>query len=143
MLLRPICAAMYAKYTDYMSDRIRPNTMPDEMKVELLRDLDGELSEMFAADAPPFPPVPEEEEEEEIETWPEANGWPETDPVLLMPFPHDGVYVKYLCAQIDLINMESDVYQNDMIVYNTAMADARAWWRRNHLPRRNHNWKVM
>lgn len=138
---------MTAKEAIAQADKIRPNTMPDDMKVELLRELDGELVEMFAADAPPFPPPepPEEpqEESEDVPTWPEASEWPEHDPVLLMPFPHDGVYIKYLCAQIDLFNMESDVYQNDMVVYNTAMADARAWWRRNHVPRRNPNWKVM
>lgn len=124
------------------ADAVRLNTMDEAQKVRLLRELDGELLEMFAADAPACPPV-ENDSEDAAEKWPSKNTWPEEDPELLMPFPHDGVYVRYLCAQIDLYNMEESRYQNDMEVYNTAMSEARAWWRRNHPPRRSGKWRMI
>ena len=121
--------------------------MPADQKAELLRKLDGQLTETFDADwKPPVPPddpvEPEEPAEEPKPVWPDPV-WPETDPELLMPFPHDDLYVAYLCAQIDFFNMEMDLYQNDMIVYNNAMSEARAWWRRHHIPWRSRNWRVM
>ena len=125
------------------ADELRLNTLSDEQKVDFLRRLDGELLEMFAADEKPLPVEEPAEDEEPTPQWPVDNVWPEEDPELLMPFPHDDIYPLYLCAQIDFYNMEEDRYQNDMAIFNTAMADARAWWRRNHRPWRRRNWRVM
>ena len=123
------------------ANELRLNTMSDEQKASLLREIDGELLEMFAADA--HPPVEPTEEEEPVEPgWPVVNTWPDEDPELLMPFPHDAAYIMYLCAQIDYYNMEIDLYQNDMTAYNAAMAAGRAWWRRHHRPWRSFNWRV-
>jgi len=136
---------MTAKNAIAQANDMRLNTMPDDQKAALLRELDGELLEMFAGDwKPPRPPAEEEPVEpvEEVPPWPVTNTWPEEDPVLLLPFPHDGVYVKYLCAKIDAYNMESDLQQIDTVEYNAVMAAARAWWRRNHRPWRNFNWRV-
>lgn len=123
------------------ANELRLNTMPDEQKAGLLRDLDGSLLEMFADDWKPPAPPPEPTEEEP--KWPVENTWPEEDPELLLPFPHEAVYILYLCAQIDYFNMEIDLYQNDMTAYNLAMGEARGWWRRHRRPWRNFNWRVM
>lgn len=104
------------------ADSLRDNTLPAEQKAAWLNKLDGEIAEMMGVDAP-------------------ENAWPE-DSELLMPREHDEVYVLYLVAMIDYYNQESTLYQNDMVVYNTAMSNARAWWRRHNCPERNGGWKV-
>lgn len=113
----------------------RLNTFGDEIKEAWLRGLDGQLLEMMQN--------AEDAQEHEAGTWPDAGLWPEEDPELLLPFPHDMVYVYYLVAQIDYNNQDIALYANDMTTYNAAMAEARAWWRRNHRPKDAGNWRVM
>ncbi|NCB34613.1 MAG: hypothetical protein EOM58_01065 [Clostridia bacterium] len=103
---------------------LRDNTLSDEQKAAWLFNLDGEVSEIVGEDAP-------------------ANSWPETDAELLMPAPHDDIYPLYLVAMIDYYNQESTLYANDMQVFNSAMNNARAWWRRHHRPDSKEYWKVM
>lgn len=106
----------------YAND-IRMNTLPDEQKARYLCDLDGEIAEMMGVEIP-------------------ENTWPEEDRELLMPRPHEYVYVYYLAAMSDIHNHESNLYVTDMEKYNTAMRDARAWWRRHHRPKSSGNWRV-
>ena len=69
------------------------------------------------------------------------NLWPE-DQALLMPAPHDNSYVWHLCAGIDLMNAETDLYANDKVVANSKASEAKAWWRRHNRPPHRGNWKV-
>ena len=87
------------------------------------RSLDGKLAETLGVDAP-------------------APSWPE-DAVLLVPPPCDNVYELYLCAMIDFADQETGLYANDMAVFNAAVREARAWWRRHDCPRQSGNWRVM
>ena len=103
---------------------LRDNTLTEEQKAAWLYNLDGEVSEIVGQDAP-------------------MNSWPETDAELLMPAPHDDIYPLYLVAMIDYYNQESTLYANDLQVFNSAMNNARAWWRRTHKPERDEYWKVM
>lgn len=64
------------------------------------------------------------------------------DKTLLLPQPYDEVYVLYLVAQIDYYNKETALYANDAAMYDMAMREAQAWWRRNHQPRAATNWVV-
>lgn len=57
------------------------------------------------------------------------------DTVLLAPYPYDDVYVKYLAAQIDIVNQEMQKYQNDMILFNAAYDTMTSWWNRNYMPK--------
>lgn len=93
------------------ADFLRPNAIDEELKAEWLVKFDGEMAEMMAVDVP------------------ELN-WPE-DQELLMPYPKDDIYPLYLMARIDLANEETALYQNDMIVANQAISEAKAWWYRN------------
>ncbi len=95
------------------ADALRPNTFEIEAKAACVIKLDRELAEMTGAGRREY-------------------DWPQEDPVLLMPAPHDGVYVLYLCCQIDLYNQETALYANDAAVYETALSEARAWWRRHN-----------
>lgn len=113
---------------------MRLNTMPDEAMEALLREWDGQLLEVMQLDA--------DSVEREEGSWPDKGVWPGTDPELLLPAPHELVYVYYLVAQIDYSNQEYEQYMNDMALYNAAMKDAMAWWRRNHRPKDRGNWRV-
>ena len=106
------------------ADALRMNTVSDEQKAEWVLDLDGQLAEMFGVSVP-------------------KNEWPEKDAVLLMPAPHEEIYQLYLICKIDYYNQEMSLYANDLVFYNAALAEAKAWYRRHHRPVCNRNWKVM
>ncbi len=99
------------------ADALRDNVIDESQKAEWVIALNAEISETLN-DLPSSMSYPADADEE-----------------LLMPFPYDDVYVKYLIAQIDYYNMESALYANDMVIYNTRMLEAKAWLRRhNHKP---------
>ena len=106
------------------ADALRMNTVSDEQKAAWVLYLDGQLAEMFGAEPP-------------------ANNWPEEDRILLMPSPHEEIYQLYLICKIDYYNQEMNMYANDLAFYNAALAEAKAWYRRNHRPLCKRNWRVM
>ena len=106
------------------ADGLRMNTVSQEQKAAWVLDLDGQLAEMFGA------PVAE-------------NKWPEEDAALLMPAPHEEVYQLYLICKIDYYNQEMELYANDRAVYEAAMQEAQACYRRTHRPGIRWKWRVM
>ena len=99
------------------ADALRPNTLDEEQKVKWVVELEGEIAEIERTDLP-------------------EDGWAEQDPVLLMPYPKDEIYVYYLMAKIDFANEEMQLYADDSVVANERITEAKAWWVRNHMPRR-------
>ena len=97
------------------ADEIRPNTVGDETKAGWVHDLDGDFAETLQVAVP-------------------RNNWPD-DRDLLMPHPADEVYPLYLCAMIDFAQQDMQQYQVDQAMYESARAQAAAWWRRTHRPR--------
>ncbi len=97
------------------ADALRLNTVSQEQKAAWVLDLDGQLAEMFGVAAP-------------------ENRWPEQDAVLLLPAPHEEVYQLYLICKIDYYNQETALYGNDLAFYQAALAEAKAWYRRGHVP---------
>ena len=53
---------------------------------------------------------------------------------LLVPAPHDEMYLRWMEAQIDYHNGEYDKYNNAIIMFNTAYEAYQAFYTRNHLP---------
>lgn len=53
---------------------------------------------------------------------------------LLVPVPHDEMYLRWLEAQIDYHNGEYDKYNNAIIMFNTAFEAYQAYYTRTHLP---------
>lgn len=106
------------------ADGLRLNAVPEAQKAAWVYELDGQLAEMMGGK-------------------PRENRWPEVDAELRMPRPHEEIYPLYLICKIDYYNQEMGLYANDMAVYNAAMAEAQAWWRRNHRPERQGNWRVL
>jgi len=114
---------MNARKAITRADGLRMNAIGDEQKYAWLYELDGKLAETIGAELPvnPFP----------------------NDGELLMPEPCDNIYELYLVAMIDYYNQETTLYANDMIVFNNALDEAKAWWRRNNRPAKNGNWRIM
>ena len=53
---------------------------------------------------------------------------------LLVPSPHDEMYLRWMEAQIDYHNGEYDKYNNAIIMFNTAYEAYQSFYTRNHLP---------
>ena len=56
---------------------------------------------------------------------------------LLVDFPHDDIYIKWLCAQIDYHNGEFDRYNNAMVMFNAGWQAFADWYNRAHMPRQD------
>lgn len=103
---------------------VKPHKYNDATLTRWLSELDGKVWEDLYAnypDAPDKPSLPYD-----------AVG--STPVSLLIPFPHEDVYIKYLCAQIDFHNAEFERYNNDMLMFNAqyqAFVDA---FTRSHMP---------
>lgn len=57
------------------------------------------------------------------------------DTVLLVPDPYSDVYIKWLEAQIDYVNGETNRYMNSMIMYNAAYSAFERFYNRTHMPK--------
>lgn len=110
------------------ADALRPNAIAEERKADWVYELEGRLAE--TRHAPPLGVVP-----------PPARAWP-ADSALAMPPPYDMIYERYLCAMIDLANEDTDLYSNDMAMFESTYKDAIAWWRRTHRPGPAMGWRV-
>ena len=53
---------------------------------------------------------------------------------LLIPYPYDDVYIKWLEAQIDYASGEYDKYNNSITMYNAAYAAFEKYYHRTHRP---------
>lgn len=114
---------MTVKETIKRADALRMNTVSEEQKAAWVSDLDGQLAEMFGIEPP-------------------ANNWPQ-DRELLLTAPHEEIYQLYLICKIDYYNQEMKMYANDLAFYKAALAEAQAWYRRQHRPTCHGNWRVM
>ena len=62
---------------------------------------------------------------------------PDTDPAtaLLIPAPFDEAYLRYMEAQIDAVNQDSEEAARSMAMYNVAYTTFADYWNRTHMPR--------
>lgn len=93
-------------------DRLYPNSVEYEDKIDMLSELDGRIFEESVGGREG---APESFEGYELAT-------PGTTE-LLAPFPYDDVYVKYLSMKIDLLNGDIVGYNNKALIFNTAYSD--------------------
>lgn len=105
------------------ADEIRPNAISDELKAGWIHELEGQIAEMMGI------PCPE-------------NTFPR-DRELLMKAPRDNIYYLYAAAMIDHMQQDSELYYNDMTMFNAALTDAKGWYRRHNTPKCMGNWRVM
>ena len=65
------------------------------------------------------------------------NGYDETtntEDVLLVPAPHDDIYLKWLESKIDYHNGEYAKYNNSSVAFNTAYTEFANCYNRQHMP---------
>ena len=66
------------------------------------------------------------------------NGYDETtntEDVLLVPAPHDDIYLKWLESKIDYHNGEYAKYNNSSVAFNTAYTEFANCYNRQHMPK--------
>ena len=56
---------------------------------------------------------------------------------LLVPAPHDELYIRWLEAQIDYANSDINRYNNGMAMYNAALGAFEKHYNRMHMPKGN------
>jgi len=106
------------------ADLDRPNEIPTERKLQWLSTLDGridrELMQRFDGAPPAFSGYGEETELQTAE--------------LLVRFPYDDLYLRYLVLRIDLEQGELERYNNDAAAFNRIWQSYAAHYGRTHTP---------
>lgn len=106
--------------------QLKPNSYPEEMLKSWALELEARVQqEVYQNYEMP------EREAAGLET----DGYWVEDGVadeLTIPFPHDRLYVEWLCAKIDFYNGEYDRYNNEMTLFNSEMENFCQWFTRTH-----------
>lgn len=55
--------------------------------------------------------------------------------VLLIPSPHEDIYIKWLESKIDYSNAEYGKYNNSSVAYNNAFSVFEKYYNRHHMPK--------
>lgn len=106
------------------ANAVKPNAYSDVDKIRWLSTLDGFIKSDI---------IDTHEGGEDVV----FNGYDENTSLateLLVPAPHDHIYVHWLEAQIDYANDEYDRYENTMDMYNTAYTNFKNHYNRTHTP---------
>lgn len=94
------------------ADAIRPNSIPEEVKLGFLSDVEGDVRVLIRCEDP-------------------AGVKPLTaadrGKVLTAPHPFDKLYTHYLCAMYAWHAGDSEMYANDRVVFETAWRDYAKW----------------
>ena len=99
-------------------DGLRNNQIPEDVKRAMLSELDGRIyREVIAPESVDFTGY---------------NTETNSETVLLVPYPYDGLYVNYLEMEIARINAEMPRYNNAAIVFNEKYAAYKRWYNRTH-----------
>lgn len=106
------------------ADQLRPNTLDINMKLRWLSNLDGQIcSELLAAfegGQADFPGYDSETSK--------------TGTHLVIPFPYDELYPRFLAMRIDLEHGELERYNNDAAIFNRLWQTVAAHYCRTHTP---------
>lgn len=106
-------------------DALRPNTIPDQIKIGWLVTLDATLRQSVVA-------------QHQAEGTPTLGTGADLDPTpageLLCGVPHHELYQYWLIAQIDFALGEITRYSNSMALYNAAVDAFAATYKAGHRP---------
>ena len=112
-------------------DASKPNHYGTDEKVRWLSYLDASIQRDIIDNYEH--PVEKEETEEFTGYSPE-----DLSVELLVPFPHDELYVSYLKAKIDEANGEAARYNNSASTFNTLLENFEKHYNKTHMPKRKH-----
>ncbi|MBE5801076.1 MAG: hypothetical protein E7319_02200 [Clostridiales bacterium] len=107
--------------------RVKPHQYTDDTLMRWLSELDGRVWEDVMSNYLPKDQKP-------------ALPYSATDALtqLLIPFPHDDVYIKWLTAQIDYHNADFDRYNNSMLMWQDAYQGFVDSFTRSHVAKAVH-----
>lgn len=108
-------------------DTLFPNSLSYSEKLNMLSELDGRI----------YKEILSRYEDAPQEFFGYAEGVPGST-VLLVHYPYDGLYIKYLAANTDLINGDTARYLNSSAAFNAACEEYAAAQNRTHIIRKNH-----
>lgn len=99
---------------------LHPSGIEEKVLVDFLSELDGRVAEeiLESADAAGMG-LPYDPDSDRNKT-------------LLVPFPHDSIYITWLQAKTDYHNNEYDRFNNDMILFNTEWTSYANTYLRRH-----------
>ena len=97
------------------ADAIRPNAVPQEVKLGFLSDVEGQVRVLICKEAP-----------ESLKPLTAADG----GKVLTVSYPFDNLYVLYLCAMYAYYAQDTELYANDRVVFEKAWSDYAKWYQR-------------
>ena len=109
----------------YRIDELKPNSYTQTEKIKWLSSLDGVIKSEI---------IDTHEGGEDIA----FSGYTENEDlttVLLVPYPYDVIYLRWLEAQIDYNNGEIAKYNNSLIAYNDAYDLYQKYYNRTHMPK--------
>lgn len=106
-------------------DSVKPNRYSQQEKVQWLSTLDGIIKSKI---------IDTHEGGEAVV----FEGYTDSTPLtteLLVPFPYDDIYLKWLETWIDYYNGEYARYNNSTEMYNTAYNEFARYYNRTHMPK--------
>lgn len=103
-------------------DQLYPNTLPYEKKLEFISRLDKRIYDDIYSKYENCSP-------ESFDGY-SYDCSPLTE--LLVSAPYDGIYIKYIASQIDLINGDISRYNNSANVFNSEFSDFSNMYNRTH-----------
>ena len=108
-----------------LADQLKPNMMSRQVKIGFLTEIDQLIYEEL---------VLTHDHTAEEETRPEYDTDTDDGTELIMPSPYDMLYVYWLMARIDHMNMEIEKENNDRLLFDNAYEQASDWWTRTRMP---------
>ncbi len=107
-----------------MADELKPNMMSDVAKIRFLNEVEGKV----------FLEILMKHEHEEGAECPAYDENTDQTTELLVQPPYDMLYVYWIIAQIDHLNMEMEKYNNDRLLFEDAWNNFSDYWTREHMP---------
>lgn len=106
------------------TDAVKPNAYNESRKILWLSELDGMIKSEI---------IDTHEGNENISFTPYDIDT-DTTTELIVPYPYDVLYLRYLEMKIDYSNGEYGKYNNSMVMYNTAYSAFENYYNREHMP---------
>lgn len=116
----------------YRIDELKPNSYSQPEKIKWLSSLDGVIkSEIIDT----HESCGNDECCGEVKAFSGYTEDADLNTVLLVPYPFDDIYLKWLEAQIDYTNGEYGKYNNSIVAYNDAYDLYQRHYNRTHMPK--------
>lgn len=105
------------------TDNTKPSTYTQEQKIAWLSELDGKIRKDI---------IDTHDGGADTELCPYSES--DLHAELIVPFPYDDIYIRWLESCIDYANGEIGKYNNSTSMFNAKLSDFSNYYNRNHMP---------